>query len=678
VENKEVATLSGVALGGIVGGLLVSPLGPWMVIGGSTVGATVGGWLSSQVWRQYYVDLKADMERVKEFLEGENFGEAVEIISAIRDHPKFEQQEQHFRSELEDSLGKITLHLALKAETERDLPRALDYYRRARQLSPGDARILESIIRIKFESADPGYEESGEAKRDLEDLLALSPESVQAYQMLFELFDRRADAKASQALLEQALLVFQDASSGRCQILEDYHRRHPQEHDVTLSLLVEYIEAPSWSKATALIEEVERANSDLPDRPLWKAYQGESLLHDGSLTKAEELLKLALESKGFLPRCNLALGRVLIMRKAWSEAAQALAPLIMHKNYLRDALVPLTESLIRAGKLDEAQLHLERGVFRELPEYAGKLRELAEAFERRSQDAKAKLLWNRLGAVSKGPPFWRRFAIVYRQGNPVLLGSGLLGRVFLGRARDDHRLVAIREIPLVTLQDTVRLKRFRHDVELMADLKHDNLVRLVAHALFEGKCLLAMEYCAGGTLKTHLQERLLWKDIKAISLGILAGLTHLHEAAKPVVHRNLSSNNVLFTNARVPKISDFGLSRFVDNSGTSVVTSIKEKAAGYVYTAPEVILGDASVAPRADLYSFGCLLFEMLTGRPPFSYESSEEQIRAHIKEPPPNVAKLAEWMPQVVGDVVMGLLEKSPRKRPESAKEVAKLLQGI
>ena len=678
LESKELTTLSGVALGGIVGGLLASPLGPWVAVTGSTVGATVGGWVTSTIWQEFYTDLREKMEKVKILLEQEKFAEAVDLISQIRAHPKYEEQERHFRSELEVSLGRITLYLAHKAEGERDYPRALDYYRRARQMRPADADILERIIRLKVETTDLTYEESGQLRVDLEDLLAIDPQNGGAYRGLRDLYDRQSKQKKALETLRKAAHEMRDRVKERTPFLEELHRRLPDDKEITLELIGLYLTQGADGEAAALIDEENSKGEPLAGEPNWEAAKGEAFLRKGDIEQAEPPLRKALEEKGVLPRANLALGKVLTLQKKWGEAANILAPLVSFPRYIREALVPLTEALIKSGKHREAELHLERATFKELPQYAATLKQLATAYENKGSQDKARRLWNLLGEVSGGPPFWQQYAIVYREANPVLLGSGRMGRVYLGRRREDEAMVAIREVPFVGMHDTLRLKRFRREVEILSELDHPNIARLHGHALLEGKCLLAIEYCRKGSLKDKLGEQLLWGDIKKIALGLLSGLKYLHEHKPTLVHRNLKPSNILLGEKDTPKIADFALSRLLESPSTSVITSVQEQAAGYRYLSPEVILGSADIGPAADYYALGCVLYEMTTGAPPFDFPSTDDQIRAHLKSSPEKPSKKAGWVPAELDKVILSLLEKTPGKRLSDNRAIVEVLGRI
>ena len=678
IAKKELTTLSGVALGGIVGGVLSSPLGPWVVVGGSTVGATVGGWITSRIWREFYSDLREKMEQVKTLLEKEDYSRAIDLIGSIREHPNYEEQERHFRSELEMALSRVTLHLARKTEEEGRLEEALTCYRRARQLRPQEPFILESIIRLKVELTDLSYEEGGQLEADLQDLIALDPRSVRAYRGLFELYDRQGKSTKLIETLKQAVEALQDRVFERLPFLEELHRRLPDDGDVPLELLELYLTEDSPEKAMALLDEETSKGEALAGEARWEAAKGECYYRRGDADRAEQSLQRVLELTGVFPRANLVLGRLFVLQKRWEEAVKVLSPLVSFPRYVRQALAPLHRALIKTGRLREAKLHLERSVFKELPEYSSCLKSLARAFENTGKGDEARRLWNLLGESSAGPPFWQEYAIVYREGNPVLLGSGRMGRVYLGRRREDHSMVAIREVPIFGMHDSLRLKRFRREIELLSKLKHPRLVQLYGHALFEGKCIMAVEYCSGGSLADKMGKELLWAESKELLLAVLEGLEYIHGNENALVHRNLKPSNILLPREGRAKISDLALSRLQEPAATSVITSVQEQAKSYRYLAPEVILGSAELGIQADFYSLGCIAYEMVTGRAPFEAPSSDEVIRAHLKESPKEPSTHAPWVPKELDGWILSLLEKTPSKRPSSARYIAARLEKI
>jgi len=407
----------------------------------------------------------------------------------------------------------------------------------------------------------------------------------------------------------------------------------------------------------------------------WIAIEGEVYLAENDIEMAEPLLKKAILERGVLPSANVAYGKLLMLKADYENAITVLSPLIQLPRYARDTLVPLTTALIKSGRLKEAQLHLERPLFKELAEYADLLSSLAKAYEKRGQVDNGRKISNILGDSLAGPPFWQRYSIVYEGSNAVILGGGRMGRVYLGRQREDNQMVAIREIPLMAYSDTLLMKRFKKEVDLMGRLEHENVVSLLGHALLEGKCLMALEYSRAGTLadklKDSAQDLLLWADMKAIILSVLSGLEYLHSLDPQIVHRNLKPSNILFFDDNVCKITDFAFSRLLDSPVTSVVTSVEEQSSSYRYMAPEVILGSASTAVSADIYSAGVCFYELLTGQVPFDYKDVDAQIRAHLKEKPRSLSIIAQWIPAELDMIILSMLEKVPHKRPLSCTEV-------
>jgi tetratricopeptide (TPR) repeat protein len=678
VDSKEITTLSGVALGGIVGGVLVSPLGPWGAVSGSTVGATIGGWVISKVLKDFYVDLQLKMEEVKVLLEEEKYPEAVYLIGEIRDHPQYENQQRHFRSELEAALLDVTLYLARKAELENKGDLALEYYRKARRYNPSVPAVLEKIIRLKSKYESDNYIASRQMEKDLEELVELDPYAVSAYKSLLSCYDKTSAQKSVDLLLE-ACKVFPATDSDRIFFLEELYKRSSDDTKLPVTLGNAYLEVDDYASATALVDRVAAAgNPEVLNDPFWLAIGGTVFLHLNDLEKAEPLLKKALDEKGLLPMANFALGKLLMLKNEWAAAVSVLSPLLKIPRYYREVLVPLTTSLLKDGRLEEAQLHLEKHIFKELVEYPSVLRNLAQAYEKRSMNDKARKIWDELGGILEGPPFWQRYTLVYNDSNAVVLGGGRMGRVYLGRQRSDNKMVAIREVPLMAYSDALLMKRFRREIEVMSTLHHENVATLYGHALLEGKCLMAVEYSRLGTLKDAIGEGLLWAHVRSMITSILSGLEYLHSHNPPVVHRNLKPANILLFEDNVCKITDFALSRLLDTPVTSVVTSVDEQSSSYRYMAPEVILGSASTGTGADIYSAGVCFYELLTGRPPFDYKDVDKQIRAHLKEVPVPPSSVSKWIPPELDMIVLSMIEKVPEKRPLSCGEILAVLDRL
>jgi serine/threonine-protein kinase len=137
-------------------------------------------------------------------------------------------------------------------------------------------------------------------------------------------------------------------------------------------------------------------------------------------------------------------------------------------------------------------------------------------------------------------------------------------------------------------------------------------------------------------------------------------------------------SNVLFAGDGTVKLADLASVRAAEGAGTSVVTSVRERAQAYLYLSPEVILGAAEVGVAADVYSVGCVLYHLLAGRPPFAHADVNRQISAHFQDRPEVPSKLAAWIPPALDRAVMRCLEKDADKRYSDLEELGAVLEKI
>ncbi len=674
MEARELTTLSCSALGSLLGGLLASPLGPWAAVGGATAGTTLGGYLASQLWQQFYLDLGDKLARARRLLEEDQPGQAAALLLEVRGHPRFAEQEQHFRAELEHVAGQVLGGLAERAEKAQELRGALEYCRQARLFLPRDAGLLWSVIRLAAAAGDPLHEDSGQLEADQRLLLSLDPAHAAAVRSLAELLERAGrTAEAAEVLLRAA-----DELDGKPEFREDLLRWALRLAPADAGLAATLV-------GTMLARGAAREALELLDRPELAAATGLSLrllrgkaLHAAGEFAVARPLLAPLAATGDA-EARLLAGLCAARAGDSSEAIALLSEAATDPVQGREAAFALVPLLTAAGELDLALNHLQRDGLAELPGYEALLRKLAAAFEGLGLDEKASRVYDLARDLGDATTFWSRFALQYREGIPVCLGRGATGRVLLGRRRADNLPVAIREAPAPFALGGKASRRFVREVELLSRLSHPNLVELLGHALPEGKCLLAMEYCSGGSLAAKRSAGpMLWPEIKSVMAGLCAALAFLGRQSPPLVHRNVKPSNVLFAGDGAVKLGDLALVRAAEGAGTSVVTSVKERSQAYLYLSPEAILGAAEVGVSADVYSVGCVLYHLLTGRPPFVHGDVNRQISAHFRDAPESPSKLAGWIPPALDRAVMRCLEKEADRRYSDLDELWAVLEKI
>jgi serine/threonine-protein kinase len=259
-----------------------------------------------------------------------------------------------------------------------------------------------------------------------------------------------------------------------------------------------------------------------------------------------------------------------------------------------------------------------------------------------------------------------------------LLGEGGMGRVYLARQLDLGREVVIKVMHDHIAADAKFRERFQRETLLMARFVHPYAVTLFDARLedAEGPCIV-MEYIKGVPLDTLLlgNRRLTPQRAGRLLRQLCEVLQAAHAAG--IVHRDLKPANLMIvdpgTGYEMLKVMDFGLAKLVDPAGVCQVTNAEFAVGTPGYMCPEQARGE-QMDHRGDLYSVGIILYEMLTGRLPFTGESTMEVLLAHATEPPPRFSQIgaAAGVAPAIEEVVMVCLAKEPSQRPSSARELA------
>jgi class 3 adenylate cyclase/Cdc6-like AAA superfamily ATPase len=251
------------------------------------------------------------------------------------------------------------------------------------------------------------------------------------------------------------------------------------------------------------------------------------------------------------------------------------------------------------------------------------------------------------------------------------LGEGGRKRVYLAHDERLDRDVAVAIIKTEGL-DQQGLARVQREAQAMGKLgDHPNIVTIHDVGDDAGQPYIVSQYMAGGAVDA-LDLPLPAVRAIAITKDVCAGLSHAHKHG--VVHRDLKSGNVWLSADGAAKIGDFGLAVALERSRLTMHGMLVGTVA---YMPPEQALGSATTE-RADLYSLGCMLYEMITGRPPFVSDNPSAVISQHINTPPVAPSWHAESCPQDLEDLILSLLAKDPSERPPSAADVLARLDRI
>jgi len=261
------------------------------------------------------------------------------------------------------------------------------------------------------------------------------------------------------------------------------------------------------------------------------------------------------------------------------------------------------------------------------------------------------------------------------------IGRGGMGVVYKAHDPKLGREVALKVLSEEVAADPSRIARFREEARTLATLNHPNI--LTVHDVdTEGATVYVVtELLEGHTLTEELRHsRLAWARAAEIGAAIADGLAAAHK--RGVVHRDLKPDNIFITDDGVVKILDFGLARTEQGPGDADATRTRATAPGMVmgtvgYMAPEQVRGETADA-RADIFAFGCVLYEMLTGARAFQRDTAAESMTAILREQPDPPREITVDLPPELERVLTRCLEKSAGERFQSARDLSFSLRGV
>jgi serine/threonine-protein kinase len=252
----------------------------------------------------------------------------------------------------------------------------------------------------------------------------------------------------------------------------------------------------------------------------------------------------------------------------------------------------------------------------------------------------------------------------------TVLGYGGMGVVYKARHLRLNRIVALKMLRAGAHAAPHELARFRREAEAVAGLRHPNIVQVYDVGDHEARPYFTMEFIEGGSLRQKLAST---PQPARESAALAATLSQAVEAAHQggIVHRDLKPANILLTADGTAKIADFGLARHFDTD--AAVTSSGARLGTPSYMAPEQAIGKAhTIGPSADIYSLGAILYELLTGRPPFRGETAVETELQVIHEEPVPPSRLNSKVPRDLETICLKCLHKDPERRYTTAAALA------
>lgn len=266
------------------------------------------------------------------------------------------------------------------------------------------------------------------------------------------------------------------------------------------------------------------------------------------------------------------------------------------------------------------------------------------------------------------------------------IGAGGMGVVYKGRDTHLDRLAALKVLPPGTVADPESRRRFAQEAKAASALNHPNIITVYEISNTDGVDFIAMEYVEGRTLAQLIgHHRMPLKQVLAYATQIADAVGKAHAAG--IIHRDLKPSNIMITSEDNVKILDFGLAKLVAKSGlvdgeaaaSTLETLTKEgRLLGTAaYMAPEQAEGKP-VDARCDIFSFGLILYEMLTGRRPFSGDTNLAMITAMLHEEPTPLSQIVSGLPAEVERVVMRCLRKDPQRRWQSMPDLKLVLEDL
>src|SRR5262249_29151104 len=256
----------------------------------------------------------------------------------------------------------------------------------------------------------------------------------------------------------------------------------------------------------------------------------------------------------------------------------------------------------------------------------------------------------------------------------AVLGQGGFGVVFRARNLRLGRPVALKMLLAGVYAGPTELARFRREAETVAGLCHPNIVQIYEVGDHEGRPYFTMELVDGGSLAQKLTPTpppVRWAAELVASLADAVAVAH----GTGIVHRDLKPANILLTADGIPKISDFGVARRLKGEGGLTWTGTGVGTPSYM--APEQASGNSGpIGPATDVYGLGAVLYELLTGRPPFRGGTALETFRQVLSDEPVRPSRLSPRVPRDLESVCLKCLQKDPQRRYSSAAALAEDLR--
>lgn len=251
------------------------------------------------------------------------------------------------------------------------------------------------------------------------------------------------------------------------------------------------------------------------------------------------------------------------------------------------------------------------------------------------------------------------------------LGEGAMGSVYKARQLSLDRDVAIKVLAPHLSEDESYVKRFFTEAKAVARLNHTNIISGIDVGEAGGVKYLVMEYADGQTVASLLERGGSMDEERVLNIGLMMARALDHAHRNNLVHRDVKPDNVIITKEGVAKLCDLGLAKMETHEGDEPT-----RMGTAAYISPEQARGEHDITERADLYSLGCTLFHMLTGKEPFEGPDAGTVLGMHLTDPAPSVRTIDGTISERTDLLVQTLMAKDPADRIDSAKALIGLLE--